>query len=768
MIDQQMASPMIPQEAPQGQPSPMTAMAQQAQGGGQEAQLNLNDPRLDKLINPVLQEIQDSGVSVDEISQFVNLLKFAMEHPDAYPQIRQQLIAGGTLDEGDLPEQFDAKYIAVLLISFKIVEKKLQEKGAEGSTPEVMMRKGGLARLAGQGRRGDTMLAHIGPAEDKILRSYGGSGAINPNTGLPEYGFFKSIAKVVKAVAPVAIPIMMVALPGVGTAIGTALGASGLTASIVGGSVLGGGLSAITGGNVLQGAVFGGLAGGLAPAVGSGVSSALGLNLGTTAQAALGGALVGGGVGYAQTGTAQGALKGATIGGLSSGAGSAAAGAAGTGTALATGLGSAANVAGASLTAGYDPKQALINAATSGVFAGGMSAYNGAPSGFTNANGEYIANPDAAAQQAQSIGNVANATDLPTISMGNAPQFDYTANIPSNADGSLGLSYQQGVGIPAPAEIGTTPYGFDDYASQAQIDAGTANPSELTPADIQAAHESTLTKYANGLGASPGTVMADANGRFGEVTFDKATGNAGFAPYQGQYVVNPETNAVEWQTAEPSMMDKFKAGFTGEEYKPPLATGTTSSATPDTGTPWGKYALYGGAGLLGLQAMSKSSVPQEVQAEVSQLPASQQEYFSRPYVVWDWNKMQADAAANNQTLSQYMARNWNNITSGQYNMPTATTATAAAARGGALSDIAHYVRGGGTGRSDSIDAKLSDGEYVIDAETVALLGDGSNKAGARILDNLREEIRRQKGKALAKGKISPNAKAPLAYLKGAM
>ena len=213
MIDQQMASPMIPQEAPQGQPSPMTAMAQQAQGGGQEAQLNLNDPRLDKLINPVLQEIQDSGVSVDEISQFVNLLKFAMEHPDAYPQIRQQLIAGGTLDEGDLPEQFDAKYIAVLLISFKIVEKKLQEEGAEGSEssepPEVMMRKGGLARLAGQGRRGDTMLAHIGPAEDKILRSYGGSGAINPNTGLPEYGFFKSIANVVKKVAPIAIPIMM-------------------------------------------------------------------------------------------------------------------------------------------------------------------------------------------------------------------------------------------------------------------------------------------------------------------------------------------------------------------------------------------------------------------------------------------------------------------------------------------------------------------------------------------------------------------------------
>jgi hypothetical protein len=76
------------------------------------------------------------------------------------------------------------------------------------------------------------------------------------------------------------------------------------------------------------------------------------------------------------------------------------------------------------------------------------------------------------------------------------------------------------------------------------------------------------------------------------------------------------------------------------------------------------------------------------------------------------------------------------------------------------------VKGPGTGRSDSIAAKLSDGEYVMDAETVALLGDGSSKAGAQKLDQLRVNIRKQKGRALAKGKFSPNAKAPQAYLSG--
>ena len=78
-----------------------------------------------------------------------------------------------------------------------------------------------------------------------------------------------------------------------------------------------------------------------------------------------------------------------------------------------------------------------------------------------------------------------------------------------------------------------------------------------------------------------------------------------------------------------------------------------------------------------------------------------------------------------------------------------------------------YVRGGGTGTSDSIPAKLSDGEYVIDAQTVSMLGDGSSDAGAKKLDQMRHEIRKQKGGALSKGKFAPDAKAPLSYMKGA-
>ena len=76
------------------------------------------------------------------------------------------------------------------------------------------------------------------------------------------------------------------------------------------------------------------------------------------------------------------------------------------------------------------------------------------------------------------------------------------------------------------------------------------------------------------------------------------------------------------------------------------------------------------------------------------------------------------------------------------------------------------VNGPGTGRSDEIPAMLSDGEYVIDAETVALLGDGSSKAGAERLDQFRINVRRDKGRKLAKGEFSVNAKRPEHYLKG--
>jgi hypothetical protein len=76
------------------------------------------------------------------------------------------------------------------------------------------------------------------------------------------------------------------------------------------------------------------------------------------------------------------------------------------------------------------------------------------------------------------------------------------------------------------------------------------------------------------------------------------------------------------------------------------------------------------------------------------------------------------------------------------------------------------VTGAGDGQSDDIPAMLADGEYVIDAETVAQLGNGSTKAGSDLLDKFREEIRNHKRSAPV-DKIPPPSKSPLQYLKQA-
>lgn len=52
-------------------------------------------------------------------------------------------------------------------------------------------------------------------------------------------------------------------------------------------------------------------------------------------------------------------------------------------------------------------------------------------------------------------------------------------------------------------------------------------------------------------------------------------------------------------------------------------------------------------------------------------------------------------------------------------------------------------------------AALSEGEFVIPADVVSMLGDGNSEAGAKILEQLIKQVRKEKGKHLAKGKQAP-------------
>ena len=74
-----------------------------------------------------------------------------------------------------------------------------------------------------------------------------------------------------------------------------------------------------------------------------------------------------------------------------------------------------------------------------------------------------------------------------------------------------------------------------------------------------------------------------------------------------------------------------------------------------------------------------------------------------------------------------------------------------------------YVKGDGDGTSDDVPAMLANGEFVIPADVVAALGNGSNDSGSKVLDNFLSVIREHKQKHDSKH-LPPDSKGALAYL----
>ena len=318
------------------------------------------DPSFEQGINAIETQLSNTPMVPEDLDEAIKLLEFVLQNPDEYKEVISAAIRDEIIDDGVVPPNFDKVFILSLLTALY----GLQDKTS------IKMSRGGLSyekkkeMTGGQG--GDTELVHVNRREAEMLKRLGGQGTVNPNTGLREYKGFK---KILGAILPVAASIFV---PGLGTAIGGALGASGAGASILGNAAIGGASSALTGGNVAQGAIMGGLGGGLGKAVGRTANNAIGLGLGETGQSILGSGLVGAGSGVATgNGAINGALKGiagGAIGNLSNSM---------PGTnAISRGIGSAGKTFGQAITSGYDPKTAAIAGGLSGL----SSSINYSPS----------------------------------------------------------------------------------------------------------------------------------------------------------------------------------------------------------------------------------------------------------------------------------------------------------------------------------------------------------------------------------------------------
>ena len=153
------------------------------------------DPEVVGAFKELLQSIE---MPEEVLMALKQLIKAVLENPEMYPQLVDALIQLGA-DAEDIPPQFDPEFVSTLALAVDQVRKTApmpEEVQGFADGGEVSMKP--IAKyMASLGRNGDTILAHINPQEARLLKAFGGSGTINPQTGLPEF-FIKKLFKGVK------------------------------------------------------------------------------------------------------------------------------------------------------------------------------------------------------------------------------------------------------------------------------------------------------------------------------------------------------------------------------------------------------------------------------------------------------------------------------------------------------------------------------------------------------------------------------------------
>jgi hypothetical protein len=216
----------------------------------------------------IRQNIGELQATPQQLDVLIQVFEYVSQNPGDYKNLLQKMIESGALDEGDMPPEYDPEFIGAMLA---VLHEMQQIQGAGAQEPMNLspvvenlqpmgMASGGLADvgqyLASKGRGGDRILAHITPEEAAMLKRRGGSGTINPATGLPEFkggvlgGIVDAVSGVVKGIVNVAKDVLKspvgrilgtIALAtvlgpaGVGLSMGTAAGVAGAGTSLLAG-----------------------------------------------------------------------------------------------------------------------------------------------------------------------------------------------------------------------------------------------------------------------------------------------------------------------------------------------------------------------------------------------------------------------------------------------------------------------------------------------------------------------------------------------------
>jgi hypothetical protein len=220
-------------------------------------------------------ELQGLQLPPEVLDMLNTMVEEILDAPQDYPALREKYMAQGLEDL--LPPEFDPAFFGALNMAIDQIRGGASPMAqgpmpsgvntvediftynpataAPASMPPEGFAQGGIASL---GRNGDTMLAHITPDEAAMLRRRGGSGSINPATGLPEFfslkGVFKKLGSAVKKFASSTVGKIVIGAAlfyfSAGTATGL-LGGFGSAAVAAGqGFIAGAGTNLLAGGNL--------------------------------------------------------------------------------------------------------------------------------------------------------------------------------------------------------------------------------------------------------------------------------------------------------------------------------------------------------------------------------------------------------------------------------------------------------------------------------------------------------------------------------------
>ena len=657
------------------------------------------DPALVQEFTQALSTMRLPTELIDAMQQMIDDI---LANPEEYSEARKEYIAEGVPEEL-LPEQFDPAYFAALNIA---LDQLYANEPAVMAPAVPTFAQGGIINvkdiareLSGMGRNGDTMLAHITPMEARMLRRRGGSGTINPETGLPEFFIkkvFKAVGKVFKGVAKAVTSVVKAVGKVVKKVAASPIGKIALTAAAV----------------YFMGPLAGKL-GITSPALANAVNTFAGSTLVNVASGQkIGDAIKGGLVSGAVAGAATSIFDGGVFG---------------------------AKPAAAPAPAAVD---AVDDLATSNVF---TPSNVSAATPTAGAQTFPLTTPSASSIIGRDIGTAAGVADDFVV-----PSILKSAQVPSSlayAPPSMAYTPPPSAGLFDQAiQSGKTfaSQGIDD-AVQAGRDLYSQGKDflssaydKISPSAIKAnAGPEALSKVMNEYGvtreavinAPAGSVLANAYkdalpgviGTYGPLA---AVGLAG-ATAMGAFTP-PEP-------VMPSNMDQFTTSGTDLLQQNPEEYGLT----------------YGGA----TTSYARNPYANLQATDLSKPGQAQFSTQSDPYagMYTGFNLPASQTLAQNQFTPQFPTM------PGMFNpnMTEEERRQLALAQSG-IGGIQQYAKGGeayprktghingpGTGTSDSVPAMLSDGEFVFTAKAVRAMGQGSRRKGAKRMYALMKQLERK-------------------------